>query len=168
MLLEWLRPAATECRERTGVSEGFKKHILFIFLEFENSMTFILPEAIKDFDSGEIERIEIHENSSLKCYMYCVFEMTELINDKGDLFIMKLADHIESNYDDEVQNIAFQMGRKCLRAEGDNNCKKAFWYHKCWKSKDPVVCFFFFSLNFHYFELYKNAFWYFSSLSTIS
>lgn len=74
--------------------------------------------------------------------MYCVFEVTELINDKGDLFIMRLADHIESNYDDEVQNIAFQMGRKCLRAEGDNNCEKAFWYHKCWKSKDPIVSFF--------------------------
>lgn len=73
--------------------------------------------------------------------MYCVFEVTELINDKGELFIMKLADHIESNYDSEVQDIAFQMGRKCLRPEGDNNCEKAFWYHKCWKSRDPVVSF---------------------------
>lgn len=71
--------------------------------------------------------------------MYCVFEVLELINDKGDLFVMRLADHIESNYDDEVQQIAFNMGRKCLRPEGDNNCEKAFWYHKCWKSKDAVV-----------------------------
>lgn len=94
-------------------------------------------EAIKEFDSGEI-----HEDASLKCYMYCVFEVLELINDKGDLFVMRLADHIESNYDDEVQSIAFNMGRKCLRPEGDNNCEKAFWYHKCWKSKDAVVCIF--------------------------
>lgn len=71
--------------------------------------------------------------------MYCVFELLELMNDKGQLFVMRLADHIESNYDDEVQTIVFNMGRKCLRPEGDNNCDKAFWYHKCWKSKDPVV-----------------------------
>lgn len=42
--------------------------------------------------------------------MYCIFEVLELINDQGQLFVMKLADHIESNYDEEVQNIAFQMG----------------------------------------------------------
>lgn len=94
-------------------------------------------EAIREFDQGEI-----HEDASLKCYMYCVFEVLELINDKGQLFIMKLADHIESNYDDEVQNIAFQMGRRCLRPpEDENNCEKAFYYHKCWKTRDPVVCF---------------------------
>ncbi|XP_031628634.1 pheromone-binding protein-related protein 6-like isoform X2 [Contarinia nasturtii] len=111
MLLQWFLPAAKECKERTGVSE----------------------EAIKEFDSGEI-----HDDAALKCYMYCVFEVLELINDQGQLFIMKLADHIESNYDEEVQNIAFQMGRKCLRPEGENNCEKAFWYHKCWKTRDPV------------------------------
>ena len=95
---------------------------------------FLRSEAIKEFDIGEI-----HEDASLKCYMYCVFELLELMNDKGQLFVMRLADHIESNYDDEVQSIAFNMGRKCLRPEGDNNCERAFWYHKCWKSTDPVV-----------------------------
>ncbi|XP_055305303.1 pheromone-binding protein-related protein 6-like [Sitodiplosis mosellana] len=116
MLLDWVRPAATECRERTGVTE----------------------EAIKEFSDGEI-----HEDASLKCYMYCVFELLELMNDKGQLFVMRLADHIESNYDDEIQTIALNMGRKCLRPEGDNNCERAFWYHKCWKSKDPVHYFLF-------------------------
>lgn len=53
---------------------------------------------------------------------------------------MRLSDHIESNYDEEVQKIAYQMGKKCLHPpDNENNCEKAFYYHKCWKQNDPVV-----------------------------
>lgn len=96
---------------------------------------FLHTEAIQEFDRGEI-----HEDASLKCYMFCVFEVLDLISSKGDLFVMRLADHVESNYDEEIQNIVYQMGRKCLRPpDNENNCEKAFYYHKCWKSTDPVV-----------------------------
>lgn len=72
--------------------------------------------------------------------MFCVFEVLELISSKGDLFVMKLSDHIDSNYDEEIRNIAYKMGRKCLQPpENENNCEKAFYYHKCWKTNDPVV-----------------------------
>lgn len=66
--------------------------------------------------------------------------MLELISSKGDLFVMRLADHIDSNYDEEVRNIAYQMGKKCIHPpENESNCEKAFYYHKCWKTTDPVV-----------------------------
>lgn len=153
-MLEWFRPAAKECRERTGVTEGKIRFFLFRpFISFRYSCGFnfvlkkniyLFLEAIKEFDSGEI-----HDDASLKCYMYCIFEVLELINDKGELFIMKLADHIESNYDEEIQNIAFQMGRKCLRPpDNESNCEKAFYYHQCWKTRDPVVRSFFISAYF--------------------
>lgn len=94
-------------------------------------------EAIKEFDIGEI-----HEDASLKCYMFCTFEYLGLISKRGELFVMRLADHIESNYDAEVKDITNQMGRKCLYPpENESNCEKAFYYHKCWKQQDPKVCF---------------------------
>lgn len=93
-------------------------------------------EAIKEFDRGEI-----HEDATLKCYMYCVFETLDLMNAKGELFLLRLAEHFDFTDDEEIQSIAYQMGRKCLHPpENDNNCEKAFYYHKCWKSRDPVVC----------------------------
>lgn len=92
-------------------------------------------EAIAEFDQGKI-----HEDASLKCYMFCVFEVLDLISSKGDLFVMRLSDHIESNYDEEVKKITYQMGKKCLHPpDNENNCEKAFYYHKCWKQNDPVV-----------------------------
>lgn len=60
------------------------------------------------------------------------------MDDKGDLHLETLATHIEK-LDKEIQDIAFNMGRKCLKPQGDNQCERAFWYHKCWKTADPVV-----------------------------
>lgn len=36
--------------------------------------------------------------------------------------------------------IAYQTGRTSLHSpENENNCEKVFYYHKCWKTNDPVV-----------------------------
>lgn len=70
--------------------------------------------------------------------MSCVFKEAGLLLDNGEIHLEKLALHIEE-LDDEIQEIAFHMGRRCLRPEGANNCEKAFWYHKCWKTYDPKV-----------------------------
>lgn len=61
-----------------------------------------------------------------------------VVDDKGDLHLETLATHIEK-LDKEIQDIAFNMGRKCLKPQGDNQCERAFWYHKCWKTADPKV-----------------------------
>lgn len=84
---------------------------------------------------------EIHEDAALKCYMYCVFETMELWTSDDKLHLMKMAEHLEDNYSDEIQDIAIRMGRRCVRPEGDNKCERAFWYHKCWKTQDPKVSF---------------------------
>lgn len=89
-------------------------------------------EAIKEFDAGEI-----HEDAALKCYMYCVFETMGIWGADDKLQLIKLADHVEENYDEEIQEIAFSMGRKCLKPIGDNKCERAFSYHKCWKMSEP-------------------------------
>lgn len=70
--------------------------------------------------------------------MLCVFKEGGLLLDNGEIHLEKLAMHIEE-FDDEIQDIAFHMGRRCIRPVGDNPCEVAFWYHKCWKSYDPKV-----------------------------
>lgn len=102
-------------------------------MEFYFSLTL---EAIKEFDSGDI-----HDDANLKCYMHCIFEAMDLWGDDDKLHIMKMADHLEEHYDEEIQDIAIRMGRKCVRVEGENKCDRAFWYHKCWKTQDPKVSF---------------------------
>lgn len=94
-------------------------------------MFFFSLESIKEFSDGEI-----HEDEKLKCYMHCLFHEAHLYNDKGELHFEKLQTHIEK-LDEEIQDIAFHMGRKCLKPVGDNQCERAFWYHKCWKTNDP-------------------------------
>lgn len=71
--------------------------------------------------------------------MFCVFEEAGLwMADRQELHLEKLTLHIEE-FDEEIQEIAFHMGRRCVKPQGDNNCEKAFWYHKCWKTYDPKV-----------------------------
>lgn len=96
---------------------------------------FQITEAIREFSDGEI-----HEDEALKCYMDCLFKEGKVVDENGELHLEKLATHIEK-LDEEIQAIAIQMGKKCLKVQGANQCERAFWYHKCWKSADPKVIF---------------------------
>lgn len=60
----------------------------------------------------------------------CLFKEARVVDENGDLHLEKLATHIEK-LDEEIQSIAINMGRKCLRPpKSDNQCDRAFWYHK--------------------------------------
>lgn len=106
--------------------------ILFFF-SFSYSSALKITEAIREFSDGHI-----HEDEALKCYMDCLFKEAHVVDEKGDLHLEKLATHVEK-LDEEIQMIAINMGRKCLKVQGANQCERAFWYHKCWKSADPKV-----------------------------
>lgn len=67
-----------------------------------------------------------------------MFEEAKVLDDKGEVHLEKLATHIEK-LDKEIQDIAMNMGRKCLRPQGETQCERAFWFHKCWKTADPRV-----------------------------
>lgn len=86
--------------------------------------TGVSDEAIREFSDGEI-----HEDEALKCYMDCLFKEAHVVDEDGELHLEKLATHIEK-LDEEMQMIAIHMGKKCLRPKGDNQCERAFWYHK--------------------------------------
>lgn len=90
-------------------------------------------EAIRQFSDGEI-----HEDAALKCYMDCLFKEAGVVDEHGELHLEKVVTHIEK-LDEEIQMIAINMGRKCLKPQGENQCERAFWYHKCWKTADPKV-----------------------------
>lgn len=70
--------------------------------------------------------------------MNCIFHEARLVDDNGELHLEKLAAGIE-RLGPEVNEIALNMAKKCLKPEGANLCEKAFWYHRCWKQADPKV-----------------------------
>lgn len=86
--------------------------------------------AIKEFSDGEV-----HEDEKLKCYMYCVFDETDVLHEDGEVHLEKLLDRLP----DSMHDIAVNMGKKCLYPKGDTKCERAFWLHRCWKQADPKV-----------------------------
>lgn len=90
--------------------------------------------AIEEFDTGVI-----HEDGKLKCYMFCLFKLGGFVNQKSDLDIYKLIDYIGQTFEREAQDIFMNMGRRCMRPQGNNQCERAFSFHKCWKTQDPKV-----------------------------
>lgn len=73
--------------------------------------------------------------------MNCVFHELKVVDDNGELHFEKISAGIERLAPD-VQEILMNMGKKCLKPEGDNLCERAFWFHKCWKTVDPKVSIF--------------------------
>ncbi|XP_033149915.1 uncharacterized protein LOC108603747 [Drosophila busckii] len=107
-LLKELAPVHDTCVGKTGVTEA----------------------AIKEFSDGEV-----HEDEKLKCYMYCVFDQTDVLHEDGEVHLEKLLDRLP----DSMHDIAVNMGKRCLYPKGDNKCERAFWLHRCWKTADPKL-----------------------------
>ncbi|XP_055602366.1 general odorant-binding protein 83a-like [Uranotaenia lowii] len=90
--------------------------------------TGVTEEAIKEFSDGQI-----HEDEKLKCYMNCIFHEAKVVDDQGEVHLEKLHDSLP----DSMHDLALHMGKRCLYPEGENQCERAFWLHKCWKTADP-------------------------------
>lgn len=93
--------------------------------------TGVSEAAIKRFSDEDI----FEDDEKLKCYMQCIFEKVRFTDDKGELHLGKVLDSIPEDFED----IALQMGLRCTKPKGNTLCDRAFWYHKCWKTADPVV-----------------------------
>uniref|UniRef100_A0A182NL75 Uncharacterized protein n=1 Tax=Anopheles dirus TaxID=7168 RepID=A0A182NL75_9DIPT len=106
--LAMLRPVGAICAKETGVSAA----------------------AIKRFSDEDA----FDDDRALMCYMDCVFRLTNVTDDRGELHMGKLLDHVPPDYED----IALKMGVRCIKSKGKDVCERAFWYHKCWKKSDPV------------------------------
>lgn len=94
--------------------------------------------------------------------VYCFFAEANVLDDKGEVHLEKIATHIEK-LDMEIQEIAMNMGKKCLNPQGDSQCDRAFWFHKCWKTADPRVKLNYFTLLWIFFGNFKWIL-YFSAL----
>lgn len=70
--------------------------------------------------------------------MSCIFQEAKIVNENGELHLEKITTHLD-RLDKEIQDIAYNMGKKCLRPQGETQCERAFWYHQCWKTADPKV-----------------------------
>lgn len=67
---------------------------------------FILSEAIREFDMGEI-----HDDPALKCYMHCLFVEAKAVDEHGEVHLELLQIHIDE-LDREIQEIAINMGER--------------------------------------------------------
>ncbi len=83
---------------------------------------------------------EIHEDENLKCYMNCVFHEWQVVDDNGEVHLERMNADILDKFGRETEDKLIAMGRKCLYPKGSNQCERAFWLHKCWKTADPKVC----------------------------
>nr|QWF76624.1 odorant binding protein 2 [Anopheles sinensis] len=92
--------------------------------------TGVSPSAIKRFSDEDI----FEDDYKLKCYMSCLFRLTNVTDDNGELHLGKLLDTIPIEYED----IMLKMGARCTKPKGKDQCERAFWFHKCWKKSDPV------------------------------
>ncbi|XP_050071482.1 pheromone-binding protein-related protein 6-like [Anopheles maculipalpis] len=106
--LAFLKPLGEICAKETGVSAG----------------------TIKRFSDVDI----IEDDRALKCYMDCMFRITNVTDDRGELHMGKLLDYVPPEFED----VALRMGVKCTKPKGKDVCERAFWFHKCWKKSDPV------------------------------
>lgn len=57
------------------------------------------------------------------------------MDEDGNVHLEKLHDMLPES----MHDIAMHMGKKCLYPQGDTQCERAFWLHKCWKTADPKV-----------------------------
>ncbi|ALC46416.1 Os-E, partial [Drosophila busckii] len=127
-LLKELAPVHDTCVGKTGVTEG--KSLTLSIASCYDLLTLLHTAAIKEFSDGEV-----HEDEKLKCYMYCVFDQTDVLHEDGEVHLEKLLDRLP----DSMHDIAVNMGKRCLYPKGDNKCERAFWLHRCWKTADPKV-----------------------------
>lgn len=121
----------------------------FLTFAIQNKRT----EAITEFSDGEI-----HEDEKLKCYMDCLFKEARVVDDNGELHLEKLATHIEK-LDEEIQMIAIQMGKKCLRPKGESKDENQITdSYLPWHISLQCMDVFFFVLC--YLDQCERAFWY--------
>lgn len=92
-----------------------------------------LIDAIKAYSDTDAAA-----DDKLRCYMACLFQECNVVDAEGHLHLDKLMAGIEAALSKEVQDIAVNMGKKCLRAEGTTACETAGWYNDCWKKSDPT------------------------------
>lgn len=67
-----------------------------------------------------------------------MFVEAKAVDEHGEVHLELLQLHIDK-LDREIQDIALNMGKKCLYAKGETLCDRAWWYHNCWKAADPKV-----------------------------
>lgn len=105
--LETLRPIRERCANESGVG----------------------ADAIRQFSDGESHDAD----SQLKCYMACMFEVSDVLGPDGDV-------HLETLYNRLPQSMkaaALKMGVPCLKIQGEGRCERAYYLHSCWKRSDP-------------------------------
>lgn len=91
-----------------------------------------ITDAIQSFSDENI-----HEDPVMKCYMSCLFQVFKLTDDRGEIDFNKIQSHVDK-MDEEFRTIVDPMVKSCQNPIGDDQCKRAFSIHKCWKQTDCV------------------------------
>uniref|UniRef100_A0A182PIX8 Uncharacterized protein n=1 Tax=Anopheles epiroticus TaxID=199890 RepID=A0A182PIX8_9DIPT len=107
-ILAFVKPLRQQCIRETGVS----------------------VEALERFSDADI----FEDDQALKCYMQCMFRLSNVTDDRGELHLGKMFEFVSVEFED----ITLRMGARCTKPKGKDLCERAFWFHKCWKTSDPT------------------------------
>ncbi|XP_041975455.1 general odorant-binding protein 83a-like [Aricia agestis] len=113
-ILEIIQHVHNECVQKTGVSEG---------------------------DISNCENGIFKEDEKLKCYMFCLLEEGNLVDENDNVDYDMMISLIPEEYTDRVTN----MINSCKHHDvpGKSKCQRAFDVHKCSYEKDPKFYFLF-------------------------
>uniref|UniRef100_A0A182JGY5 Uncharacterized protein n=1 Tax=Anopheles atroparvus TaxID=41427 RepID=A0A182JGY5_ANOAO len=92
--------------------------------------TGVLRTAIKRFSDEDI----FEDDRNLMCYMSCMFRKSNVTDANGELHLGRLMELVPVEFED----VLLRMGIRCTKPKGKDLCERAFWFHKCWKTADPV------------------------------
>uniref|UniRef100_A0A3G2YUY8 OBP20 n=1 Tax=Corythucha ciliata TaxID=369451 RepID=A0A3G2YUY8_CORCT len=98
--------------------------------------TGVAEEDITNCENGIFK-----EDKKLKCYMFCLLEEGNLVDDVGVVDYDMLVSLIPEEYNVRVTNMLNAC--KHLDSSNKDKCQKAFDVHKCSYEKDPNFYFLF-------------------------
>nr|AGI37362.1 general odorant-binding protein 3 [Cnaphalocrocis medinalis] len=122
-------------KETLELSDEVKEIIQHVHNECV-SKTGVAEEDIKNCENGIFK-----EDMKLKCYMFCLMEEANLVEDDGSVDYDILISIIPDQYSDRVTKMIFAC--KHLDTPDKDKCQRAFDVHKCSYGKDPEMYFLF-------------------------
>ncbi|KAL4702951.1 hypothetical protein ACJJTC_008729, partial [Scirpophaga incertulas] len=124
-----------QSKEVLELSDEIKEIIQHVHNECV-SKTGVAEEDIKNCESGIFK-----EDKKLKCYMFCLMEEANLVEDDGSVDYEMIINIIPEKYMERASKMILSC--KYLDTADKDRCQSAFDVHKCSYTKDPDFYFLF-------------------------
>ncbi|KAL0851221.1 hypothetical protein ABMA28_007065 [Loxostege sticticalis] len=122
-------------KDTLELSEEIKEIIQHVHNECVGK-TGVAEEDITNCENGIFK-----EDKKLKCYMFCLMEEANLVEDDGSVDYDMVISIIPEQYQERAKNMIYSCNH--LDTPDKDKCQRAFDVHKCSYDKDPDFYFLF-------------------------